>query len=145
MRLLDDAIHILLVEDDEVDIHDLKRTFQKNNMANPLHIAKNGLDALNKLSGKNGETKLTPTPKIILLDINMPKMNGLEFLEALRADPDLKSLLVFVLTSSDDDRDKTAAYKWNVAGYILKPLQFSDYAQVISILNSYWRLLEFPE
>ncbi len=135
MKLLDDSIHILLVEDDEVDIQDIKRMFQKNQISNPLHFAKNGLEALDKLLGKNGVERLNPTPKIILLDINMPKMNGIEFLELLRAHSEFRSVSVFVLTSSDEDRDKIGAYKWDVAGYILKPLQFSEFYQAISKLN----------
>jgi CheY-like chemotaxis protein len=145
METLDRSIHILLIEDDEIDQEDIQRTFRKNKIGNPLHTANNGIDALNKLLGKNGEKKLSPTPKIILLDINMPKMNGIEFLKALRADPELNSILVFVLTSSDDDRDKVAAYKLNVAGYILKPLQFADFAQAVSVLSLYWTLLDFPQ
>ncbi len=145
MHLLDISVHILLVEDDEVDIQDIKRTFEKNKIANPLHTATNGIDALNKLYGRNGEKKLKPTPKIILLDINMPKMNGIEFLKVIRDDPALRSTLVFVLTSSDEERDKIDAYKLNVAGYILKPLQFINFVEVIAALNLYWALLEFPK
>jgi len=144
MHQFDMSVHILLVEDDEIDIEDIQRTFKKNKIANPLHIANNRLDALNKLYGRNGEHKLNPQPKIILLDINMPKMCGIEFLKELRADPNLASLLVFILTSSDDDRDKIAAYKLNVAGYILKPLQFAAFSEAVAVLNFYWALLEFP-
>ncbi len=145
MELFDLSVHILLVEDDEVDIQDIQRTFKKNKIANPLHIASNGVEALNKLYGRNGEKKLDPSPKMLLLDINMPKMNGLELLETLRADPAFHSMLVFVLTSSNDDRDKVAAYKLNVAGYILKPMQFSEFTKAVSVLNLYWTLLEFPK
>ena len=81
---------------------------------------------------------------LMFLDINMPKMNGVEFLQALRADPTLTSTLVFVLTSSDNDKDKMAAYNLNVAGYILKPLRLSDFVQTVATLNLYWALLEFP-
>ena len=72
-------------------------------------------------------------------------MNGIEFLKILRKDPVLKSILVFVLTSSNDDRDKIDAYKLNVAGYILKPLQFANFVETIAALNLYWALLEFPD
>lgn len=145
MYALDVSINILLVEDDEVDAQDVKRTFKKNNIMNPLHIASNGQDALNILGGKNGATKLDPTPKIIILDINMPKMNGIEFLKAIRLDQELRSILVFILTSSNNDKDKIAAYNLNVAGYILKPLEFASFTDTISALNAYWALLEFPE
>lgn len=145
MYLFDISIHILVVEDDEVDVQNIQRTFKKNKIANPLHFAPDGVDALNMLYGRGNMEKLIPTPKIILLDINMPRMNGIEFLKALRSDKDLKSILVFILTSSNDDRDKIEAYKLNVAGYILKPLQFADFTAAISVLNLYWTLLEFPK
>jgi CheY-like chemotaxis protein len=144
MRSLNASIHILLVEDDEVDIQNMERFFKKNNIANPLHIAKNGLEALNKLQGTNGEKKLDPTPKIIILDISMPKMNGIELLQILHNDPELKSILVFILTASNHDKDKIAAYNLKVAGYILKPMQLLDFAENMSVLNQYWGLLEFP-
>jgi CheY-like chemotaxis protein len=144
MHVLDPSVHIMLVEDDEVDIQDIKRTFQKNNILNPIQVATNGLEALNKLHGLNGEKKLDPMPKIFLIDINMPRMNGVEFLQALRENPITQGALVFILTSSNNDRDKIAAYNLNIAGYILKPLQFSDFIQTIATLNRYWALLEFP-
>ena len=136
---------LLLVEDDEVDILDIKRIFRKNNISNPLHIARNGVEALNKLEGKHGEQKLSPLPKIILLDINMPKMNGLELLKHIRSIPELQSTLVFVLTSSNAERDKVEAYRLNVAGYVIKPMHFSDFIKTVGTLKHYWTLLEFPE
>ncbi len=108
-------------------------------------MAKNGLEALNKLRGEQGENKLRPAPSIILLDINMPKMNGIEFLKIIRNDPVLKPLLVFVLTSSNEERDKVEAFQLNVAGYIVKPVALESFTQAISILNFYWALLEFPK
>lgn len=135
-------LHILLVEDDEVDIRNVERAFKKNNISNPLHIARNGLEALNMLKGNNGVEKLDPTPKVILLDLNMPKMGGLEFLQTIRKDPDLKTTSVFVMTTSDEESDKFAAYNLNVAGYILKPLSFERFVKAVSILNHYWTLCE---
>ncbi|MBL6446968.1 response regulator [Fulvivirga sp. 29W222] len=135
-------LHILLVEDDEVDIRNVERAFKKNHIANPLHIARNGLEALDMLKGNNGVARLDPLPKVILLDLNMPKMGGLEFLQAIRNDPDLKSISVFVMTTSDEESDKFAAYNLNVAGYILKPLSFERFVKAVSILNHYWTLCE---
>ena len=137
--------NILLVEDDSVDVMNVQRAFKKTNITNPLYIAFNGVEAFNMLRGTNGKPKLHPTPRIILLDINMPKMNGLEFLRELRNDPEFKSISVFVMTTSNDDNDKIEAYKLNVAGYILKPLSFEKFVNSISILNSYWKLCEQPE
>jgi CheY-like chemotaxis protein len=137
-------LNILLVEDDSVDVMNVQRAFVKNNITNPLHIAFNGVEALNMLRGSNGKPKLNPLPRIILLDINMPKMNGLEFLRELRNDDDLKSVSVFVMTTSNDDQDKIEAYNLNVAGYILKPLSFEKFVNAVAVLNSYWKLCEQP-
>ncbi|MTI27289.1 response regulator [Fulvivirga kasyanovii] len=142
MPVHNQQLHILLVEDDEVDIRNVERAFKKNNISNPLHIARNGLEALNMLKGSNGVEKLDPTPKVILLDLNMPKMGGLEFLQTIRKDPDLKTTSVFVMTTSDEESDKFAAYNLNVAGYILKPLSFERFVKAVSILNHYWTLCE---
>lgn len=135
-------LHILLVEDDEVDIRNVQRAFKKNNISNPLHVARNGLEALQMLKGGDNFSKLDPTPKVILLDLNMPKMGGLEFLQTIREDPQLKSISVFVMTTSDEESDKFAAYNLNVAGYILKPLSFERFVDAVSILNHYWTLCE---
>lgn len=141
----DKVLNILLIEDDSVDVMNVQRAFKKNNITTPLHIAFNGVEALNMLRGTNGKPRLNPLPRIILLDINMPKMNGLEFLRALRSDPELSSISVFVMTTSNDDQDKTEAYRLNVAGYILKPLSFEKFVNAVSILNSYWKLCAQPD
>ncbi len=139
------SINILLVEDDEVDVMNIKRAFKKNHITNPLYIAENGLEALKILRSQAGKPPVIPKERrLILLDINMPKMNGLEFLEALRADPELKATPVIVLTTSDEDRDRIEAYNFNVAGYILKPVTFSKFSEVIVTLNQYWTLSEMP-
>jgi len=140
----DKLLNILLVEDDSVDVMNVQRAFKKNNIFNPLNIAYNGVEALNMLRGTNGIAKINPLPRIILLDINMPKMNGLEFLKELRSDPILKAITVFVMTTSNDDTDKIEAYNLNAAGYILKPLSFEKFVNAISILNNYWKLCEQP-
>jgi CheY-like chemotaxis protein len=135
-------VTVLLVEDDMVDVMNVQRAFKKNNIQNPLAHAKNGLEALNMLRGEEGYEKLNPRPQIILLDLNMPKMNGMEFLKEVRKDPELRSLSVFVMTTSNDDRDRFEAYDLNVAGYIVKPVSFEKFVSAVSILNSYWKLCE---
>jgi CheY-like chemotaxis protein len=140
----DTVINILLVEDDEVDIMNIQRAFKKNKITNPLYIANNGLEALDLLRGRNGVTKITPIPKIVLLDINMPKMGGIEFLKEIRKDDELKSLSVFIMTTSNEESDKIAAYDLNVAGYILKPLSFESFVSSVAVLNNYWKLCEQP-
>jgi CheY-like chemotaxis protein len=142
----DKILSILLVEDDEVDIKNVKRAFQKNKILNPLYIANNGLEALSMLKGnkEEGIEKMDPAPKMILLDLNMPKMGGIEFLEIIRNDPELRMISVFVMTTSDEESDKIAAYNFNVAGYILKPLSFERFIEAVAILNHYWKLCEQP-
>ena len=134
--------NILLVEDDEVDVMNVLRAFKKTNITNPLYMAANGLEALVMLRG-NGKPPVIPLERrLVLLDINMPKMNGLEFLRELRADPQLKQIPVIVLTTSNEDRDKVEAYNLNVAGYILKPVAFSSFVEAVATLNKYWTLSE---
>lgn len=138
---MDKKTSVLLVEDDEIDIMNVQRAFKKNSFQHALYIANNGLEALSLLRGVSG-TLLNPTPKIILLDINMPKMGGIEFLQELRSDPVLSSISVFVLTTSNEDCDKIAAYNLNVAGYILKPVSFESFSQALATLGAYWDLCE---
>lgn len=134
-------LSILLVEDDEVDIMNVKRAFKKNNISNPLLVAHNGLEALEILQTPQ---PVVPRPKIVLLDLNMPKMGGIEFLKEIRKDAELNSLSVFVMTTSNEDSDKVDAFNLNVAGYIVKPLSMDRFIAAVSTLNSYWTLCEFP-
>ena len=138
-------IHILLVEDDEVDVMNVRRAFKKSNIVHPIYIAGNGLEALAILRGSARiEPKMPQWRRLILLDLNMPRMNGIEFLRELRMDENLRSIPVIVLTTSNEDRDKVEAYNLNVAGYILKPVTFSNFVDVMSTLNKYWMLNEIP-
>lgn len=130
-------VNILLVEDDEVDVMNVKRAFSKNNIKNPLFVAGNGVEALEMLN-----SVIIPLPRIIILDINMPKMNGIEFLKALREDEKLKNISVFVMTTSNEDSDKIDAYNLNVAGYILKPLSFEKFISSVATLKNFWQLCE---
>lgn len=137
------VLNILLVDDDEVDVMNVKRAFKKNNITNPLYTASNGLEALQLLRGE-GELALPQTRRLILLDLNMPKMGGIEFLKELRSHPQLKPTPVIVLTTSNEDSDKVEAYNFNVAGYILKPVTFSSFVDAMAALNKYWTLSELP-
>jgi CheY-like chemotaxis protein len=134
------ALNILLVEDDEVDVMNVRRAFDKNRIANPLHVAPDGVEALRML--RAGE--VPRDRRLILLDLNMPRMNGIEFLRELRHDPALSPTPVVVLTTSDDERDKINAYDLNVAGYLLKPVTFVNFVEVMAALNKYWTLVELP-
>lgn len=140
---MDNSSSILLVDDDEVDVMNVQRAFRKHRISRTLYVAENGLQALQMLRGE--ETgKLAPQPQIILTDINMPRMNGIEFIHELRADPDLKNMSVFVMTTSSNDKDRKAAYELNVAGYILKPVEPDKFMASIRILDNYWSLIELP-
>ena len=134
------ALNILLVEDDEVDVMNVRRAFERNHLTNALYVAGNGLEALELLRGNT----IPKERRLVLLDLNMPKMNGIEFLEALRADPELAKTPVVVLTTSNDDQDKIDAYNFNVAGYLLKPVTFSSFCERMATLDKYWSLVEMP-
>lgn len=138
--MIDKMLNILLVEDDQVDIMNVKRAFDKNRITNPLYVATNGLEALEMLRSN----AVPPDRRLILLDLNMPKMTGIEFLRALRADRELSATPVVVLTTSNDERDKIDAYNLNVAGYLLKPVTFINFVEVMAALNKYWTLVELP-
>lgn len=135
-------VNILLVEDDEVDVMNVKRAFKKNNIANPLHVASNGVEALEMLRAT--DTTLSRERRLVLLDLNMPKMGGIEFLRELRADPELRPTPVVVLTTSNEERDRVEAYNLNVAGYIVKPVTLTNFIETMATLNKYWMLSEFP-
>lgn len=137
-------VNLLLVDDDEVDVQGLKRAFTKSRIGNPITVARDGIEALELLRGENGKTKI-PKPHLILLDLNMPRMNGLEFLEAIRADDDLKSAVVFMITTSKAEEDKARAYGHNVAGYIVKQDPANTFMQAVSMLEHYWKIVEFPQ
>lgn len=137
-------ISVLLVDDDEVDVMTVKRAFKKNNISHPLYIASNGIEALELLRNNTLPNALPEQRRLILLDLNMPKMSGIEFLRELRADPALRAIPVIVLTTSNEDKDKVEAYNLNVAGYMIKPVTFSKFVQAMATLNKYWTLSELP-
>ena len=133
-------LHILLVEDDEVDVLNVRRSFDKNKITNPLYVAFNGIQGLEML--RTGE--VPKNRRLVLLDLNMPRMNGIEFLRELRKDPELRSIPVVVLTTSDAEKDKIEAFDLNVAGYLVKPVTFPGFAELMATLNKYWTLVDMP-
>ncbi len=137
-------INILLVEDDEVDVMNVRRAFKKGHISNPLYVAGNGIEALEILRNDEHPAMFPSERRLVLLDLNMPKMNGIEFLTELRADPNLKQIPVVVLTTSNEDRDRLNAYNLNVAGYLLKPVTFATFVETMTTLNQYWALCEMP-
>ncbi len=135
--MLDENAGILLVEDDRVDVMTVQRALARNHIRNPLYVARTGVEALAMLRG-NGNPAISPPPALILLDLNLPKMSGIEFLKEMRHDPVLHSLSVIVLTSSDEPRDRAAAFEYDVEDYIIKPHSFDEFAQVIATVLSFW-------
>jgi CheY-like chemotaxis protein len=136
----DHALNILLVDDDEIDVMTVKRAFARANIANKLYVATDGIEALAMLRTEG----IPASRRLVLLDLNMPRMNGIEVLREIRADPALRALTVVVLTTSNEDRDRVEAYQLNVAGYLIKPVTFHAFADVMTTLNKYWTLMEMP-
>jgi len=137
------TVHILIVDDDKVDVMAIRRSFRELKIGNPVVEARNGIEALERLRGQNGYDKV-PSPCLVLLDLNMPRMGGIEFLNELRRDPELRGTLVFVMTTSAAEEDRARAYDRNVAGYVLKHRPGQSFLEAISMLEHYWRIIEFP-
>lgn len=131
---------ILLVEDDQVDAMAVKRAFKEIHVTNRLDTMKNGESALSYLEDAKREK-----PCIILLDLHMPRMNGIEFLKALKENEELKKIPVVVLTTSKEDQDKLDSFSLGVAGYMIKPVEFDKFIDVIKAIDLYWTLSELPE
>ena len=129
--MIDSTAGILLVEDDRVDVMTVQRALSRYRLDNPLHVARTATEALAMLRGK-GVRRIDPLPRLILLDLNLPKMSGIEFLEELRLDDDLKDMTVIVLTSSNEPNDREAAYRYDVEDYIVKPHSFDEFASAIN-------------
>lgn len=130
---------ILLLEDDKVDAMTVRRAMNELKIANPLKHVFNGIEGLEYLQDSANEV-----PCIILLDLNMPKMNGLEFLKVIKQDPILKKIPVIVLTTSNAEKDKIESFSLSVAGYMLKPVDYTKFVVVIKDINLYWTLSEIP-
>ena len=131
---------ILLVEDDIVDMMSVKRALKDINVTNPLHHVENGVEALEFLRDKE-----KPRPTIILLDLNMPKMGGIEFLSVMRKDETIRRIPVVILTTSRAEYDKIQSYDLGVAGYMIKPVDYQQFMEVIRAMCMYWTLSEVSE
>lgn len=134
------AINLLLVEDDDIDVMTVRRAFEKGNIVNPLFVAGDGVEALTMLR----EGHLPAERRLVLLDLNLPRMSGVEFLREVRRDPALQAIPVVILTTSNEDRDRVEAFQLNVAGYLLKPVTFSAFVDLMVTINRYWTLVELP-
>lgn len=131
---------ILLVEDDTIDAMTVRRAFKDLSITNPLEHRLNGEEAVAYLQDETNQR-----PCVILLDLNMPKMNGTEFLKVVKADAVLKRIPVVVLTTSNEERDIVESFRLSVAGYIIKPVDYRKFVEAIQTIDLYWTLSELPE
>jgi CheY-like chemotaxis protein len=137
------TVQLLHVEDDDLCLMGMHRAFNAAKITNPVSFAHDGIEALDMLRGTNGRPRL-PRPFLILLDLNMPRMDGIEFLKELRKDEELKRSIVFIMTTSGADEDKVKAYELGVAGYILKSNPANAFLEATALLETYCRVVEFP-
>jgi CheY-like chemotaxis protein len=137
---------VLLAEDDEHDIVATRRAWKRHNIANPLFIVNDGEECLDFLHrrGKYSEPGAAPRPGILLLDIKMPKMDGLSVLEQIRRDKDLRTLPVIILTTSKAEEDRLRGYDLGVNAYIVKPVGFENFSSAVRDINVFWQLVELP-
>lgn len=133
-------VTLLLIEDDDIDAMSITRAFKKMHIGNNIIRANDGQEGLDLL-----RSGAVPSPYIILLDLQMPRLNGLEFLEAIREDPELAQSTVFVLTTSKSDEDITASYKKHIAGYFVKEQVGEGFLDIVKMLKGYWKIVHFPE
>ncbi|ABG31124.1 response regulator [Roseobacter denitrificans] len=137
-------VKFLIVDDDQVSVMAIKRALKKLRIINPVLVAKDGQQALDLLRGECGQDKLLP-PFLITLDLNMPRMDGFEFLDEVRKDPQLHQAVIFVLSTSDAPKDVDAAYEKNIAGYIVKNDLGNSFIKAINMIDSYARIVELPK
>jgi len=130
---------ILLVEDDKIDIRSVQRSFGELRVVNPLVVTHNGEEALEYLKNDTGKR-----PGLILLDLRMPRMDGIEFLKIIRKDDKLKIIPVVILTTSKEDEDKMDSFNLGIAGYMMKPVNYKAFVEVIRTIKLYWTLSESP-
>jgi CheY-like chemotaxis protein len=132
-------VTVLIVDDDDVDVMAFQRSFREHHLTNPIVIARDGMDALQLL--REGTIN---RPYLIVLDLNMPRVNGIEFLDELRRDPVHGSAIVFALTTSNNERDRVACYERNVAGYVVKSTLSPDLKEFIALLTRFCSVVQMP-
>ena len=132
-------VTLFLIEDDDIDAMSITRSFNKLFIGNEIIRASDGLEGLEMLRNDS-----VPSPYVILLDLQMPRLNGLEFLDEIRRDPKLSNSIVFVLTTSKSDEDMTASYKKNIAGYFVKEQVGEGCLDIVAMLEGYWTIVHFP-
>jgi two-component system response regulator len=141
--MADSPVEILLVEDNPADVELTLHVLKKNNLANRIKVVRDGVEALDFVFGAadDGNGNLENIPRVILLDLKLPKVDGIEVLARIKADPRTKKIPVVVLTSSREDRDLTRCYELGVNSYMVKPVDFNQFTDVVRQLGFYWLLL----
>jgi CheY-like chemotaxis protein len=132
--------NILLIDSCRTDVENVKKAFSEIGIKSTLHLAQNDAEAWLMLQG---DAKMSPIPKIVLIDINEENIDGIKLLSKMRIHPELKSILVFVITGTDNEANKAAALNLNIAGYMRKPFESKNTTDFFSILNEYWNIIEF--
>lgn len=139
------AIELLIVEDNPEDLDLTLRAFRQSKLTNKIHVARDGVEALEFLFGANGGKGPAPAaPRVVLLDLKLPKIDGIEVLRRIKADPRTQSIPVVVLTSSKEQRDVIESYKLGVNSYLVKPVNFERFAETVRQLGFYWLLHNQP-
>jgi two-component system response regulator len=145
--MLEQYADILLVEDDPNDVKLTLDTFKTANLANTIHVARDGVEALEFLFGAAAGTDqaMPQRPKLILLDLRLPRMNGHDFLERIKEDPRTSRIPVVVLTSSSEERDVMRSYDVGVNSYIVKPVDFEQFTEAVRDIGKFWLLMDDPQ
>ena len=145
--MADKPFVVLLAEDSEHDVISTKRAWKRYSIRNPLRIVRDGEECLDYLyrRGKYSGPGLAPSPGLLLLDLKMPRMGGLEVLEHIRSDPRLRRLPIVILTTSREEEDRLESYDLGVNAYIVKPVDFEGFSQAIQDINVFWELVELPD
>jgi len=144
--MTENNVEILLVEDNPNDVELTLHAFKKNNIANKIHVVRDGAEALDYLfgTGAYATRDANHKPKVVLLDLKLPKVDGLEVLRRLKADSNMKTIPIVVLTSSHEERDIIESYKLGVNSYIVKPVDFEQFTESVRTIGMYWMLLNQP-
>ncbi len=142
--IIGNATRMLLVEDDPNDIELIQLALENYHFVNQIDIAEDGEQALQYLFGTGNSSSILELPRLVLLDLKLPKINGIQVLEAIRSDPRTKNLVVVVMTSSAEDRDLEACYNLGVNSYIVKPFDFQQFVETARQVGFYWMMLNHP-